>query len=215
MSDYNLLCTDQNAVTATQPAVTTTVVSTVTTTAAYSSTSTSSAITCGVPTAAYRLVILPTGAPGYQETYLTTANGLGTPSGDHAYMTTTTNVTVSASFNPVANGQAYLIAPGNLAVYSDQSTATAGNDIIYFDSNSGTSSAPGGAPPSYGGTTREAVQFCLQNDNTFIVRNTDGATTVCQNTDEHIYLYSATNAAANPGCVAITLRLEYPSAQLT
>ena len=192
-------------------------ISTVTAACSGTSTETSTTINCGVPSANYRLVIQPTGAPGYQSTYLTTANGEGVPSGDHAYLTTTTNQTLSAQFGPNADGQASLTAPGDLTVYSDQTVANAGNDIIYFDSSSGaTPGTAGGPPPTYGGAaTREAVQFCLQTDNTFIVRNTDGDSTVCQNTDNYIYLLSAANAAAEPDCEPFTLRLEYPSAPIT
>ncbi|KAK4549330.1 hypothetical protein LTR36_006327 [Oleoguttula mirabilis] len=93
-----------------------------------------------------------------------------------------------------------MITSGGLTLFSDQDSAGAGNEPIYLDSTT----------TLQGYTSYDAVQFCLQSDSSFLVRNpTDGATTVQICSDGLLYLYTANNAATS-GCTTVGLTVVYP-----
>lgn len=162
-----------------------------------STTTTTSASTCATPTGQFKIDIQPTGAPGYNLDCLTSTTGGPVPSQDHETMGVTTNTTACTTFAAVSNGQATIITSGGLTLYSDQDSSGAGNEPIYFDSVNDIQAS------GYGNSD-EAVQFCLQSDNTFLVQNpSDGAATV-QLCSGVIYLMTAANAASS-GCTTVTL----------
>ncbi|KAK5124917.1 hypothetical protein LTR85_001107 [Meristemomyces frigidus] len=161
--------------------------------------STGTATACATPTGQFNIEIRPplNSPQGYTIYCLTSTNGGAVPAGDHETLTITSNSVNFTTFSSVSNGQTTIIAAGGLTPFSDQDSSGAGKEPIYFDS--------GTTIQSYGAGGYDAVQFCLQSDNSFLVQNpTDGAAVVQICSDNFIYLYTAANAATS-GCTTVTL----------
>ena len=148
------------------------------------------AATCNIPSGQFSIAIQNFGGA-----YLTSTAGGASPNSDHETIGFTSNSVGALQFSAVSNGQTTFITSGSQTLYSDQDSAGAGNEPIYFDSIDNIQGYGPGV---------DAVQFCLQPDNTFLVQNpSDGATDVmlCAGV---IYLYTAANGAAS-GCTPVTL----------
>lgn len=146
---------------------------------------------CQVPTGQFRIVI-----QNFGSAYLTSTSGGGTPNSDHESLTLTSAAGQALQFSAVSNGQTSFVITGGQTLYSDQDAANDGNSPIFFDSLDS-------SPPGYTAGT-DAVQFCLQSDNTFLVQNpADGATSVMMCAGV-LNLFTAANAATS-GCTPVTL----------
>ncbi|KAK3628681.1 hypothetical protein LTR56_018496 [Elasticomyces elasticus] len=128
---------------------------------------------------------------------MSTQYGGAVPNQDHDSLVLTTLAGNCTTFNAVSNGQTTVLTTGGLTLYSDQNSQYAGNGAVYFDSINSIQN-------SQYGTYSEAVQFCLQPDNTFIVQNPSIGANVLQLCNNRLYLYTAGNAT-NSGCTSITL----------
>lgn len=84
-------------------------------------------------------------------------------------------------------------------MYSVQPGAEAGRSAIYFDSLVY-------GPPGYQDVPSQAVQFCLQPDNTFLVQNRQSVATDVRICAGIITLFTTANGATS-GCAPITLLL--------
>lgn len=143
---------------------------------------------CRVPTGEYRIGIL-----NFASVYL--ASDARNGNENHNSLILTTNLGSAISFVSANNGQATFVTGAGLTLWSQQ---TVGNEPVYFDA---LDNADGGY-----NSGDDAVQFCLQSDNSFVVQNpTSGATSVmiCSGT---IYLFTEA-AAASSGCTPVTLIL--------
>ena len=161
-----------------------------TTTRACTPTSRPPVSNCRAPVGRFNIVIQNFGAA-----YLTSTSGGRTPNADHETLSFTSDSSQALVFGAVSNGQTTIVTTGSQTLFSDQSSDSSGNGPIYFDSID--------TIQGYG-TEVNAVQFCLQDDNSFLVQNAeDGATDVMMCAGV-IYLYTAANAATS-GCTPVTL----------
>lgn len=145
---------------------------------------------CKVPTGQFRISI-----QNFGDSYLTATSGKAKPNSDHETLGWTSVPAQALYFNAVSNGQTTFVTTGSLTLYSNQQDDNSGNGPIFWDSLD--------AIQGYG-PGEQAVQFCLQNDNTFVVQNpVDGATNVMMCAGV-IYLLSAENAATS-SCTPVTL----------
>lgn len=164
---------------------TTTATETVTATAACPTDAKPTVAVCRRPSTNFHV-----GIQNFGSTYLASSSD---SQNTHDTLVLTQKLSSALNFTSDASGQGSYLLAGGANVYSNQAV---GNEPIYFDA---LSNANGGYQSG-----DDAVQFCLQTDDTFIVQNpTNGATTVaiCSGT---IYLFTD-QAAATSGCTIITL----------
>ncbi|KAK5769328.1 hypothetical protein LTS12_000255 [Elasticomyces elasticus] len=203
-SDQNLVTNTPIQPYASTQTVTTTSISISTTTASVCSTRPSTPLvsTCATPTGAFKM-----GVQNFGGACMSTQYGGAVPNQDHDSLVLTTLAGNCTTFNAVSNGQTTVKKPTkkNLDVKLIKSAGVdnwrinpyAGNGAVYFDSINSIQN-------SQYGTYSEAVQFCLQPDNTFIVQNPSIGANVLQLCNNRLYLYTAGNAT-NSGCTSITL----------
>ncbi|KAK3109856.1 hypothetical protein LTR53_016449 [Teratosphaeriaceae sp. CCFEE 6253] len=157
-----------------------------------SSYSTAIATACATPTGSFKIGIQNFGGACMSSQY-----GGAVPNRDHNSLVLSTLSSNCTTFGAVSNGQTTEITSNGLTLYSDQNSQYGGNGAVHFDSLNSIQNQ------QYQ-TYSEAVQFCLQPDNTFIVQNPSVGANVLQLCNDVLYLYTPGNAT-NSGCTSVTL----------
>lgn len=162
-----------------------------TTTQACSASARPTVSTCNVPTGQFKIMVQNINA------YLTSTTGGASPSADHETLGIALLAANGVEFSAVSNGQTSIVTTagsGSLTLYSDEDSS---NGPIYFDSLN--------SIQGYGASA-EAVEFCLQPDNTFTVENPSNGATDVMMCNGVLYLYTAA-AGATSGCTPVTLEM--------
>ncbi|TKA73603.1 hypothetical protein B0A55_05715 [Friedmanniomyces simplex] len=147
---------------------------------------------CASPTGSFKI-----GVQNFGGACMSSEYGGAVPNRDHNTLVLSTLASNCTTFSAVSNGQTTELTSAGLTLYSDQNSQYAGDSPLYFDSINSIQN-------SQYGTYSEAVQFCLQPDNSFIVQNPSIGANVLQLCNNVLWLYTPGNATSS-GCTTVKL----------